>query len=475
MPRANRSRAGRRLALVLLVCGVAPALCAGSRAAGGPPGIVFGESPLQAQAPSAPGDFWDRPNLLGDIGGVRPLLRRYGVQINISETSEILGNPTGGVRQGAIYEGVTDLNLGWDLRTYFHWRGVFFARAYQIHGRGLSANDLDNLNLASGIEADRATRLYELWYEQHIGDWLRIRIGEQSAGQEFLISPAAKLFVNSTFGWPTLPGIDLPAGGPNYPVGAPAVRFRVDPADGLTLFAGLFDGNPTGAPIGAADPQRYDPSGTAFRVNDGAFAIAEARYNPDDSPKNGTYRLGAWFNSERFASQDVASNGAPLASPLANGMPRLLYGDYSVYGIVDQPLLPPQGKDAGGLVAFGRAMGAPSDRNLVDFYVDTGLAYKGPFGRNNDSVGVAFGYARIGAAARAFDAETATATGQPRPVRSTEDVVELTYQIGVTPWCQLQPDFQYITNPGGGIVNPTRPGQRIGNAAILGLRTSLTF
>jgi hypothetical protein len=34
----------------------------------------------------------------------------------------------GGTRQGATYEGVTDLNLGFDMRADLGWRGVFFAR-----------------------------------------------------------------------------------------------------------------------------------------------------------------------------------------------------------------------------------------------------------------------------------------------------------------------------------------------------------
>ena len=67
------------------------------------------------------------------------------------------------------------------------------------------------------------------------------------------------------------------------------------------------------------------------------------------------------------------------------------------------------------------------------------------------------------------------ATGVFRPVRSTETVVELTYQFTLNPWWQLQPDFQYITNPGGGIANPNSPGQKIGNAAVLGLRTVIQF
>jgi porin len=441
-----------------------------------PPGSYFGETELPQESKSTETDLWARSNLLGDIGGLRPWMQYYGLQLGITETSEVLGNPTGGVHQGAIYEGVTDLNLGWDLRTYFGWRGVFFARAYQIHGSGLSATNLDNLNIASGIEADPTTRLYELWYEHHFGDWLRIRIGQQSAGQEFIISTNAKLFVNSTFGWPTLPGTDLPSGGPNYPEATPAVRARIDVNDALTFFAGVFNGNPTGASLGTPDPQRFDLSGTSFRTNDGAFAIFETRYNPDNSPKNGTYRLGAWYNSEKFPSQNMASNGVPLGSPLSSGMPQLLANDYSIYAIFDQPINPAKDeKDSTGWNVFGRVMGAPGDRNLVDFYADGGVEYKGPFGRPNDTVGIAYGYARISNPARLYDIEVEEFGGAFHPVRSAESVVELTYQWTLNPWWQLQPDLQYISNIGGGIADPDAPGKKIGSATVLGLRTIIQF
>jgi porin len=455
-----------------LVCIVVPEHSAHAA----PPGSYFGETELPQESKSTETDLWTRSNLLGDIGGLRPWMQYYGLQLGITETSEVLGNPTGGVHQGAIYEGVTDLNLGWDLRTYFGWRGVFFARAYQIHGSGLSATNLDNLNIASGIEADPTTRLYELWYEHHFGDWLRIRIGQQSAGQEFIISTNAKLFVNSTFGWPTLPGTDLPSGGPNYPEATPAVRARIDVNDALTFFAGVFNGNPTGASLGTPDPQRFDLSGTSFRTNDGAFAIFETRYNPDNSPKNGTYRLGAWYNSERFPSQNMASNGVPLGSPLSSGMPQLLANDYSIYAIFDQPINPAKDeKDSTGWNVFGRVTGAPGDRNLVDFYADGGVEYKGPFGRPNDTVGIAYGFARISNPARLDDIEVEEFGGAFHPVRSAESVVELTYQWTLNPWWQLQPDLQYIANPGGGITNPDAPGKKIGNATVLGLRTIIQF
>ncbi len=166
------------------------------------------------------------------------------------------------------------------------------ARAFQIHGRGLSANNLGNLITASSIEATPATRLFELWYEQSIGDRLRLRLGQQAADQEFLISTTARLFVNSTFGFPTLPATDLPSGGPAYPLGTPAVRLQLAPAKGVVLLAGVFDGDPAGA--GAGNPQQRDASGTSFRTGDGALALFEAQYNPGNSDQNGTYKFGGW-------------------------------------------------------------------------------------------------------------------------------------------------------------------------------------
>ena len=116
-------------------------------------------------------------------------------------------------------------------------------------------------------------------------------------------------------------------------------------------------------------------------------------------------------------------------------------------------------------------MGAPGDRNVIDFYFDTGLVYNGPFGRSSDSVGIGFAYARVGSGARGLDADTVAFAGTPYSIRTRETALEVSYQWVVSPWWQLQPDFQYIGNP---IPNPYT-GQKIGDAAIFGLRTVITF
>jgi len=412
--------------------------------------------------------------LLGDVGGLRSELVKSGIIPAVTDIEETLGNVSGGIRQGLIFEGLTDFSLAYDFRPRFHWRGNFFVRGFQIHGKGLTANNIDNLNTISGIEATATTRLFELWYEQHIGDWLRIRIGQQAAGTEFLITTGAKPFVNSAFGWPTLPAEDLPSGGPAYPLATPALRFRIDASDEWTFLAGVFNGSPAGP--GPGNPQQRDASGTNFRLDDGILALYQARYNPDNSPKNGTYRLGVWYNSELFADQAVDTLGVSLASPLSNGMPRQHRGNASIYGVVDQPLF---GGGPDGFAGFARAMGAPGDRNLVAAYLDGGITYKSPsknlFDQTGDTTGVAVAYARIGAAARALAAETAAFTGQPYPLRSSETVVELTYQIQLRPGWLVQPDLQYVINPGGGIPNPLMPPSRIKNALIGGVRTIINF
>ena len=76
--------------------------------AGPPPNVV----PINNSEPvktDNPCDFWDGINhssqMFGDLCGVRSLLARYGMTLNIQETSEVLGNVTGGVNAGLITMG----------------------------------------------------------------------------------------------------------------------------------------------------------------------------------------------------------------------------------------------------------------------------------------------------------------------------------------------------------------------------------
>jgi porin len=375
-----------------------------------------------------------------------------------------------------------------DTQRAFGWYGgTLNVSGLQMHGSNLSASNLGTLQTASGIEGDRATRLWELWYQQKFLDEDRadIKIGQQSLDQEFMVSQNASYFVNTMFGWPMLPSADLPGGGPAYPLSAPGVRLRLRPWDPVTLLAGLFNGSPTANPNG--DPQKTNPSGTGFPLNGGALYIAEVQYSypslgtmvsPDEGePLARLYKLGVWYNTERFADQRFDTDGLSLANPASNGSPASHRGDYAIYAVADQMLWRDAEEADHNLNLFLRAMGTPlADRNLVTFSLNAGLTLHEPFvHRDDDTFGLGMGYASVSSVASALTQDTAFYSGTAYPVRGGETYVEATYQYAVTPWLQVQPDAQYVFHPGGGVPNPNAPGSRIRDELVLGLRTNILF
>jgi len=441
---------------------------------------VAAQCPPTAPAEEATPRLLDCDRLSGGWNAACKSLDDRGITLSAVSTNEVLGNPSGGTRQGVAFEGNLQVNLTINLEKAVGWCGAtFHASAYEIYGRGLSAGNIGNLLTVSGFEATASTRLYDLYLEQSLLDGkLSVRVGQFAADEEFIASEYAGLFVNSTFGWPGLAAIDLPSGGPSYPLATPGVRIKAQIGDQLTLLGAVFDGNPAGP--GSGDPQVRDASGTLFRVNDGVLVIAEAQYaiNQGDDAEGlpGTYRFGGWYNSESFDDQHLDNLGLSLADPASTGEPRQHRGDYSLYVVADQMVWRKPGSKDAGVGVFARVMGAPGDRNLVNFYADAGVNWKGPFDvRSDDTIGVAVGYARISDAARALDADTAFYTGTAFPIRSNETVLELTYQCQIAEWWNVQPDLQFVFNPGGGVLNPDKPGQRIGNAVVLALRSVINF
>ncbi|CAE6827861.1 Porin B [Paraburkholderia nemoris] len=462
----------------LLSFGVAPSVLAQTP--------VVDPAPASDQTPAAPTGLWERSNLLGDMGGLRPWLGNYGLTFNLQETSEYLNNLSGGVKRGGAYDGLTQFGIVVDTEKALGLPGgTFNVSALQIYGSNLSQRNLQTLQSASGIEADDTTRLWELWYQQSlIGGKVDVKVGQQSLDQEFMVSQFATPFVNATFGWPVLPSVDMPAGGPAYPLSSLGVRLRARPSDAWTVMAGVFDGNPAASDTG--DPQQQNRHGTNFNLRGGALFIGEVQYainQPAANPSGtqaaglpGTYKLGFWYNTQNFADQRFDGTGLSLANPASSGVPASHRGDYSLYAVADQTVWQRGEGGPQSVGVFARVMGAPGDRNLVDLGVNAGVRLKAPFkGRDNDVAGLAVGYAKIGSRAQGLASDTAALAAPGYPSRSAETVVEATYQYQIAPWWQLQADFQYVFRPAGGIPDPGNPSQRVGNEAIVGLRTNIIF
>jgi porin len=131
-----------------------------------------------------------------------------------------------------------------------------------------------------------------------------------------------------------------------------------------------------------------------------------------------------------------------------------------------------------GIGIFARLSAAPTDRNLIDRYVDAGIEFIGLSGRRpDDKFGIALGYAHVSKRAQTLDADYRQFVATDWPVRSFEGLVTAAYQYQIRDGWTAQPNIQYIIHPGGGATLPSGPlaGHALKSATVLGLRTTLKF
>ncbi len=404
-----------------------------------------------------------------DVGHLRKSLADAGFAVGGLYLGETFAN-TGGIHQGATYDGVLWTYLIGDLHKAGLWKGLcFYTDAYQIHGRSITADNIGSLVTVSNYEALPSTRLSELWLEQHmLNDHLTVRVGQLTADTEFLLSSGGSNFLDSTWAWATLPSADLPGGGPSYPLATPGVRVALKPNDKWSLMLGVYNGDPAGAHC-TGNPQVCDDNGLDFRFDSPPLLMAEGRYTYNqDGPLPGTLKIGGWNQFGTFHRQPFGS-GIPTVAMTFNSVP--IESDWAIYGIIDQRIWRvPDSKDAGGIGLFGRVIGAPTEQNLVDFYADGGITFSGMIPqRADDILGIGFAYTRISNDVHGFDGGAG-----PPSARTHETLLEICYTAHLKSGWTLQPDFQYIWQPGGGVSEPSGKGT-IPNAAVWGVRTTINF
>jgi porin len=446
--------------------------------------IVVGPLLGPASEPAAAQEkgFFERETLTGDWAGVRKQWEEAGIKFGVNDIAETLSNPTGGIKQLTIYQGLLDVSLTLDLEKLAKWPGAtFYTDGYWISGEGLSRNAVGNLLAVSSIEALASTRLHDLWLQQEFLDHqASIRVGQIALDDEFYISQYSASFVNSTFGCPDIWSTDLPSGGACYPFAVPGARLRVAPTTGLTFSTAVFNGNP--APPGPGDPQVRNSSGTNFLIGEGGFMpIAELAYGFEEEPISSTrlsdVKLGAWYNTANFSDLRRDNLGRSLADPASNGIPAAHSSNFGGYLVVDKMLWRRPDTATQGLAAFFRVGYAPPDRNRISLEIDAGFTFKGLFpNRELDVLGIGASYARIGSARR-LDQDEILFSGIERPVRDYESVLEITYEARIAPWWLLQPDLQLVFHPGGHTAAPSPApiGQPIPNALVIGIRSGITF
>lgn len=393
-----------------------------------------------------------------DIAHIRGSLADVGVGFSGTYYAETFGNK-GGLREVSEYDGLLALNLNADMNRLGLWEGLcFHTSGFQIHGNGITNENIGSLVPVSNIEARSATRLFELWFEQHLFHGvLSVRLGQLAADQEFILSNGANFLLDSTWGWPSIAANDLPSGGPAYPLATPGVRVAIAPNDRLSLLIGVYNGDPATPDCTNSDPQVCNSNGLEFTLDSPALLLAEGAYNYRQSQDlAGTIKIGGWNYFGTFAGEQSVPDSAS--------------GIWGIYGIVDQLLWQSSAIDHPKSVGlFARVAGAPSATNLVDLYAGTGLTFSGMVPRRpGDTIGLGVAYTRLSDQMQAFSSGPNAPT-----IRGYEAVLEICYTAQLNPGWIVRPDVQYFWQPGGGTRDGTAPV--VENVTVFGMRSTLNF
>ncbi|WP_158265304.1 carbohydrate porin [Blastopirellula marina] len=331
-------------------------------------------------------------------------------------TGEVFNNAHGGIStSGATaYRGNLDLVLSIDMDACVGIPGgTFFIYGQNNHGRSITTDYVGDYQTLSNLDADPFSQISEYWWMQEFGEGnLWFKLGKQDANADFCALDLAGDFIGSSFG--VIPNVPLPTF-PSPGMGAAAF---VNWSDSLTLKAGIYDGDPHGGAWG------FDNLGS-----NGTFSIFEAAWQPRfgaNAQLTGVYRLGVWRHSEDVEHLDGSGQSRTDNHGIYTAIDQLVYREN------DDP------ESDEGMGIFFQYGWAPEQYNEIGHYYGGGLNYKGLIpGREDDYIGLGYAYAEW------------SRTLQKNEGYSYEAVVELFYLIQVTDYMVLQPDLQFISNPGG--------------------------
>ena len=350
------------------------------------------------------------------------------IQFEAAYTGEVWHNTTGGLQTGTEYIDNFDFTGTLPLNLFTGEQTTVFAYGLANTNSGLSSDLVGDLQGVSNIDTIGAVRLYELWAEQtFLSEKLRILVGLYDLNSEFDVIEPAGLFINSSHGI----GPEFAQSGENgpsiFPTTSLSLRLKYQVNEDLSLKFVLLDAV-------AGDPN-HPKRTTVILDGKGALLVAEVQYKMNDK-----YMLtgGSWFyNKEKnaFPHQRTTLQETAL--------------DFGFYGSLYGPLS--QDHQIQAFVRFGIAN---NTTNLIKNYLGFGITKTSIF--TLDRVD------RLG-----FSAAIARASQRSIKTSFHETIFELTYQYPLSEQLTIQPDIQYIINPGLEV--------EFENALVFGIRLNATI
>lgn len=363
-----------------------------------------------------PADLSDPDEPLSTAGEEGPESEHWGLSLDasaIGDYSSVLG---GGVNPGAnAARYLIQTGVMLDTEAAFDWPGGELYAAYLgFHGDNGSL-DSGDAQVYSNIDDAPFDALYSLWYRQTLfHDRLAIKLGKMDANSDFAYVDYGVLFIHSSPGFsPTIQAF------PSYPDPATAMNVFAGTDTGFYAGVGVYDGaTQSGARTGTRGPSSFvsDPN----RL----FWIGEAgtRYNwAGHADQPGRIGFGYWQHTGEFETFDGGT------SEHADG--GYLVWDQTLYSAATSR------REIGTFAQFGFA---GDDSSEIVTHASAGLQINAFLNeRPEDISGVMASYVEFTDAPGAdfYD--------------DYELALECFHAFHANGWLVIQPDVQYIVNPGG--------------------------
>ena len=414
-------------------------------------------------------EWWRGDALTGDWWGTRNWMDKdTGIEFSGTYTTDLAGNPVGGMEQGFTYTDNIAFGAKLDLEKLVGWQGATFTiAATDRNGTSLSQNYIGNQFTVQQIFGGQTIILTGLHLTQRLlDDKMEIKVGRFSAGDDFASSPLYWLYMNN--------GIDgnpqaLPVNSSfsAYPWASWAARVRYEPSPDWNAMFGLYQ-------VSNKTFNRYlHGVNFSFEPTDGVMFLGQVGWTPEffrrpvkrvetereeneelsEAEENmhglpGHYWFGAYYSTweyAQFGSRQSAANA------------------YGFYWHADQKVYEEAPGSDQGLTLWTAFVLSPQENIAkIPFQWNCGVAYQGMVPQRNEDIamfGLAYGSFSndYGNAGNAYNGE---------PV-SYEMALEWGYRIQFNRFLYAQPNIQYIVQPGG--------TGSIPDAFVLGLQIGVTF
>lgn len=370
-----------------------------------------------------------------------------GYTFEVAYLGEQWWNTSGGIQTGGTWLDNLDLILTADRGSL----GVPGLSGTLVvlrnNANEFSPQYVGDLQIVSNIDAPEAWRAYEAWLEWSpaAAERFSIRAGIYAADQEFDVAPTGALFLHSAPGTNTEYALAGLIGPPIFPLSGFGVRVAGGfGSDGYWL-AAVMDGVP-------GNPDDVSDFNYRWEGRDGALLQAEIGIRNERWNK---LAFGAWTYSAEFDTLVTDSEGNPVTDDWDTG----------IYALADRTLWRGEGGELAGYLQLGATQEGFRNRgrfNVFTRFVGAGLTLSRFTDRRpDDQLGFMVAAAYSGEEFR--DAQAANGVA----VDPHETALELTYRAQLTDWLAIQPDFQYVINPG---LDPARD-----DAVVVGVRFELAF